>query len=137
MIMEFGDRIEYLKRNPFIEKDNCFFCNPEWKDAEYIIWETKYWTIRHNKYPYFWNSRNLLASPKKHKKFTYELSKVELSDMKEVDCFMRKFYKWENYFSLIRETLWWRTAEHLHYHYLPWIIFQEMKNEKTYLRIKN
>jgi diadenosine tetraphosphate (Ap4A) HIT family hydrolase len=128
MIMEFGDRLEYLKRNPFMEKENCIFCHSTGKDKQYIIWETKHWTIRYNKYPYFWSTKNLLSSPKKHKKFTYELSEEELVDLKEVESFIKEFYKWENYFSFIRETIGWRTAEHLHYHFLPGIIFSEMEN---------
>ena len=137
MGMKFRDLEEYIKKWKFIWKENCPFCKIDWDEKDFLIFETKYWTVRYNKYPYFWNTKHLLSCPKKHKKFTYELTKAELGDIKEVELLIKTFYKWEEYFSFIREGIWWRSAEHLHYHFLPGIIFPETIDSNPYLRIKN
>ena len=80
-----------------------------------------------------------MAIPKKHKIYTTDLSIEELKDYKNVEKFMLEWYKWEkNYFSFIRQWIWWRSVEHLHYHYLPGhISFDEKNKENLSFKIKN
>lgn len=62
-----------------------------------------------------------MAMPYNHIENTYEMSEEMFWWLKEVELFMRNYYKWKDYFSLIRETNWWKSIKHLHYHFLPWI----------------
>jgi hypothetical protein len=51
---------------------------------------------------------------------------------------MKDYYKWDkNYFSFIRQSIWWRSIEHLHYHYLPWHFSYDEESEENIFRIKN
>jgi diadenosine tetraphosphate (Ap4A) HIT family hydrolase len=103
-----------------IWKEECPFC--ELNDS-LIIWKWKYWNIRHNKYPYAWLDKHLLLIPNKHKEHTKELSHKELMEIKIAEQFFSEYYGCENYFSLIRQTNWWKSIKHLHYHYIPWILY--------------
>ena len=106
--------------NESIWKDNCPFC----KDDDWLkIWEWKYWNIRHNKYPYNWLKNHLLLIPYRHIEHTMDLNNDELIELKIADKFFNEYYKPENYFSIIRQTNWWKSIKHLHYHYLPWILY--------------
>ena len=130
----FWDREKYIKQNHYFEKDNCPFCNED----QLILNSTKHWYIMYNKFPYYWNKVHLMAIPKRHLKFTIELNNEELIDFNNVEIFMNKYYKWEkNYFSFIRQSLWWRSVEHLHYHYLPWHISFQKEKWNNILKIKN
>ena len=132
--MEFCDRKKYEESNPYFTEVNCPFC----KEDEYIISETKYWSIRNNKFPYYGKELHLMALPKRHIKFTYELNDEELKDIINVEKFMKSHYLWEkNYFSFVRQSLWWRSIEHLHYHYLPWHISFSSKDWDNIFKIKN
>jgi hypothetical protein len=42
--------------------------------------------------------------------------------MSEVQKFINNYYWDKEYFSFMRETLWKRSIEHLHYQYLPWVL---------------
>lgn len=132
--MIFWDRKEYLKDNPFHKKDTCPFCNIEEKGNEqtqFLITKTKHWNIFYNKFPYYWDKQHLLAVPKIHKAFTIELNDEELIDYKNVEIFMKEYFWAKNYYSFIRQWNWWRSVEHLHYHYLEWIIaYDENKKFK-------
>lgn len=133
--MKFWDRKTYVEKWIFIGKQNCPFCETTKDEKPFIIWETKHWIIRHNKYPYFWNEKHLLAMPKKHRKYTYEMSKKEFGDFKEVEKFIKQFYKTDEYFCILRESTGWRSVEHLHYHFLPWVIFPKEEQWNKYLQI--
>lgn len=120
-----------------IWKKNCPFCKLDKDEKKLLIYETKYWEIRHNKYPYYWDKRHLMSIPKKHRKYAYELNNEELKDYKKIELFMKDYYNWEQYFSFIRHTTWWRSIEHLHYHYLPGILlYKEKIDNNKYLQIK-
>ena len=121
--MKFGSRKEYendIIKNQYNDlwKSNCPFC----KKDEFVIWEWDYWFISHNKYPYLGLENHLLAIPHRHVVYTKDLSKEECEELPKVFEFMNKFYEWGKYFSFIRETIEWRSLEHLHYHYLPGFI---------------
>lgn len=130
--MIFGTREEYEKYISLNElkdlwKWNCPFC---WKkNAEYIIWTWRYWSICHNKYPYLWLTNHLMAIPHRHVIKSSELSKEEYWELQEISSFMENYYKWENYFSFLRETNGGRSLEHLHYHFLPGVIYSTALEE--------
>lgn len=120
--MEFWDRKKYVKKNPYMTKENCEFCKLLKEDEVLILKETEYWEIRYNKYPYYWFKQNLMAFPKRHISLTIELNKEEILDFINVEKYMKNYFWEKNYFSFIRQTTWWRSIEHLHYHYLEWVI---------------
>ena len=130
--MIFGDREDYLKNNPFHKKDTCPFCDIKAKNEPFLIKETKYWNISYNKFPYYWYKQNLLATPIKHKALTINLSDEELLDFKNVEKFMKDYFWEKEYFSFIRQWIWWRSVEHLHYHYLEWIIAHSDEDDKLF-----
>ncbi len=115
-----------------IWKTECPFCKTPPKEKKLIIWEWKYWEIRHNKYPYAWLKNHLLVIPKKHKEHTKELSKSEFWELKEVEKFMSNYYWNQNYFSFIRQTNWGKSIKHLHYHFLPWVLYSKYLEEALY-----
>ncbi len=106
-----------------IWKKNCPFC---WEiideEKKLLIKETKFWTIRYNKFPYWWIKKHILLIPKRHIELSKELNQDELLELKKIYEFINEFYKKEKYFSFLRETFEWRSIKHLHYHYLPWNI---------------
>ena len=115
--MELNSRENWckIKPNDLWEYD-CPFCDVR---KTPLIQEFKYWYICYNKYPYWGIKDNLLAIPKKHRKYTYDLSPEEFWEFQEVEKFIKDFYKKQDYFSFIRQSTRWRSLEHLHYHYLP------------------
>lgn len=118
----------------FTWKEKCPFCNTE-NENEYKIFETKHWFISNNKYPYFWEKKHIMAIPKKHKKSASELSWEELKDFKNIEIFINNYFENKDYFSFIRQTTWWRSIEHLHYHYYPWILIVREDLENNFLEI--
>lgn len=134
--MIFWDREEYTKNNPYFTKENCPFCEEIEEDKKLILHETDFWQIRFNKFPYYWNNQNLMAFPKKHKTYTTELSDEEILDYKNVEKYMKDYFKWKNYYSFIRQGTWWRSIEHIHYHYLEWIIYHAGEKNKQTFKIK-
>lgn len=136
--MIFWDRKKYIEKNPYFTKEDCPFCTLEEKNKDMFVSETKYWKIIYNKYPYYWDKVHLMALPKRHIKFTIELNDEELLDYKNVELFMKDYYKEEkNYYSFIRQSIWGRSIEHLHYHYLPWHISFDEKSIEPIFKIKN
>ena len=116
------DREDYKKKvKTLVWKKDCPFCNLEWQ-WNCVIWKGKYWYIQHNMYPYLWLKDHIMAIPYSHKVFAYELSSDEFAEMNEVQKFIKEFYWNKEYFSFMRETLWKRSIEHLHYQYLPWVL---------------
>jgi len=134
----FWDRIKYIESNPYFTKENCPFCICNIEQKKYLIHETKYWKIMYNKFPYYGEKKHTMAIPKRHIKFTTELNDNELIDYKNIEIYMEQYYKWwNNYYSFIRQSIWWRSIEHLHYHYLPWHISFDEKSKESIFRIKN
>lgn len=127
--MPFFERKIYLDKNPYTTKKNCQFCKMEIDDFDLILHKTKYWVIVYNKYPYYWEKENLLVFPIKHSAFTYELKRKEFEDYKNVEIFMKNYFWEENYFSFIRQWTWWRSVEHIHYHYLKGIFVNKSWKE--------
>lgn len=97
---------------------NCPFCNAE-SQAEYIIWEWKYWYISHNKFPFVGTRKHLLVYPKICKRFTKDIPDEFWSEYPKILAFMWEFYWDESYFSFIREKGEAKSVHHLHYHFLP------------------
>lgn len=136
--MIFWDRIKYIEDNHYFNKENCPFCETSNEQKKYLIHETKYWKIVYNKFPYYWNKKHIMAIPKRHIKYTVELNNEELIDYKNIEIYMKEYYKLSNnYYSFIRQTTGWRSIEHLHYHYLPWHISFDEKSKENIFRIKN
>lgn len=134
--MIFGDRKKYTEQNNYLTKDICPFCKIEEDEKPLFVHKTKYWQIRYNKYPYYWYKQNLLVLPIDHKIHTIDLSNEELIDYKNIEIYMKDYFWEKNYFSLIRQTTGWRSAEHLHYHYLEWI-FTHSKEDNKLFTVKN
>jgi len=119
-----GTRSEYHNMiwNGVMWKDYCPFCIPE-KTKNTIIHEMEYWRIILNKYPYSGQENHLMAVPRKHIQFVWELGVDEYSELPEVHVFMKDFFEkmWEkDYFSATRETMGNRSVEHYHMHFIPW-----------------
>ena len=134
--MIFWDRKKYIESKPYFTKENCPFCTYSKEEEKLFLYETKYWKVIYNKFPYY-SKKHLMSIPKRHIKYTTELNNEELIDFKNIEIFIKNFYKEKNYFSFIRETTWWRSVEHLHYHYLPWtFVFDEQSKDKIF-KIKN
>ncbi len=134
--MIFLDRKKYTEKNIYLTKDICPFCKIEEDEKQLLVHKTKYWEIRYNKYPYYWHKQNLLVFPIEHRIHTIELSDEELIDYKNIEIYMKNYFWENNYFSFIRQTTSWRSAEHLHYHYLEWIFIHD-KEDNTLFKVKN
>jgi len=102
-------------------KDNCPFCDLD-SQSEQIIWRGKYWYIQHNKYPYLWLKEHIMAVPYSHTTYSRDLTPEEFWEMPILQKFIKDFYWDTDYFSFLRESLWNRSVEHLHYHFLPWVV---------------
>lgn len=131
---KFKNREEYQKHVKYMDKNNCPFCKIG-KEHK-ILYETDYWFVIEALYPYFDAKWHLLATPKKHREFTWQLSKAEFGDFKKVEIFMEKYYFGKEYFSFIRQTKWNKSVEHLHYHYLPWKPGSRVIDGEKYFKIK-
>lgn len=55
-----------------------------------------------------------------HKKYFLDLNDQEILELRQIHLFVKDFYKGNNYFSCLRETMANRSIEHLHMHFLPW-----------------
>lgn len=129
-------REEYLSKKPYFTKNNCPFCKENLLDRE-KLYETKYWIVLKNDYPYFKDYENhLIAMPKRHVEFTHDLNEEEYWDFKNIDLFMKDFYKSKNYFSFIRQTKWNKSVEHIHYHYLIWMPWEKVIDWNNCLKLK-
>jgi len=100
-------------------QDNCPFCDLEWQ-KDHVIWRWKYWYIIHNMFPYSWNEKHIMAVPYEHKKVWIELIDEEILELKYIYKFMEEWFWDENYFSCTRESMWNRSVEHYHMHFIPW-----------------
>jgi len=102
-------------------KDECPFCDVE-KTKNTLIETLEYWKIILNKYPYSGQENHLMAVPIRHVQFVWELGVQEFTELPKVHEYMRNFYEtqWEtDYFSATRETMWNRSVEHYHMHFIP------------------
>lgn len=134
------NREEYQNSKIYFTKENCPFCAEDFRKNHEILFESKFWMVVFNKYPYFDESWvNLLVFPKRHLEFTSELLLEELSDFLKVEKFAKKFYEEKKleYFSFIRQTKSNKSVEHLHYHYLPGKVSAKIIDWIKYLKIKN
>lgn len=115
-------REEYhtIKGNKTYGKDDCPLCKVLQNQEHHILWVWEHWFILHNIFPYSWQKNHIMAVPKIHKKYSYEISSQESSELSEVYKFVKDFYGEEKYFSAARETMDNRSIEHFHIHFLPW-----------------
>lgn len=114
---------ELTKWKDCIWRESCPFCIESKEEKKLTIWKWKYWEIKHNKYPYANLKNHLLVIPKRHVENTKNLTIEEFGELKKVEEFMNEYYSNQNYFSFIRETNWWKSIKHLHYHFIPWILY--------------
>ena len=117
----FGSREEYAKIKPtwWYKEHDCPFCLGE---NDKIYWQWKYWKIIPNKFPYSGDKFHIMAIPIRHVSFAYQLTAEEFSELSEVHNFVKEFFANKEYFSFTRESLWNRSVEHLHMHFLSWIL---------------
>ncbi len=133
--MQFKNREEYKKAKMYYILENCPFCIK--LDKNKIIFESKFWFVIHNDIPYFDDRKyGLMAIPKRHIQWTYDLTKEEFSDFLEIEKFMKDFFKWVDYFSFIRQSKSNKSVEHMHYHYISWIPSARMIDWERYFKIK-
>lgn len=133
-------REEYQNLKVYFTKENCPFCAKDLKETHEILFETSFWIIVFNKFPYFdENWVNLLVFPKRHLEFTSFLSLEEFADFLNIEKFIKKFYEEKNleYFSFIRQSKSNKSVEHLHYHYLPWKLSAKKIDWNKFLKIKD
>jgi len=134
--MKFENREEYENSKIYFTKETCPFCENNILN-EIILFESNFWFVIKPEYPYFNDYENhLLAIPKRHVEFTFELSEEELKDFLNIEKYMLSFYNWTDYFSFIRQSRWNKSVEHLHYHYIPWIPASKTIDWENYLKIK-
>jgi len=97
----------------------CPFCDEEGQ-KEYTLWVGDFWKIVHNKFPFAWSSKHLLAIPLRCERYTKKLTPEEWSEFGSVETFMKDFYGDSPYISFIREVGEIKSIHHLHYHFIPW-----------------
>jgi len=134
--MKTSKRAEYEKKKKYFTLENCPFCTK--LDKNRIIFESKYWIVIPNENPYFDDKNGLMAIPKRHIEFTYNLTNEELVDFIEIEKFMKEYYQdiWD-YFSFIRQSKSNKSVEHMHYHYIVWIPSQRIIDGENYFKVKN
>ncbi|MCH8519119.1 hypothetical protein LAT59_05160 [Candidatus Gracilibacteria bacterium] len=97
---------------------NCPFCDKN-INKEYIIFETKYWQVIHNKFPVLGLKEHIMAIPKAHIRLAHEIPAEIMAEYPLVEKFVYDFYQGGSYFTFMRESLQNRSLEHIHYHFLP------------------
>lgn len=96
----------------------CPFCDT-YLEREYLIFETEHWRVLHNKYPILWLREHIMAIPKLHLKYAFEIPAEVMAEYPHVEKFVSDFFDWKSYFTFMRESLQNRSLEHIHYHFLP------------------
>ena len=104
-------------------KSKCPFCEIDQQQEEYIVWEWQDWYIANNKFPYLGIKEHIMAIPKKHICESADISPEAYWEMSQIHIFVKKFFWEKHYFSFTRETFGNRSLEHLHIHFLPWVIY--------------
>ena len=118
--------LEKMNWKDSLWEEECPFCEKN-NDEEYLVLKRfQFWYIKKNLYPYNWIKEHLLLIPYRHIEHTKNLNKQELNELVEVYEFIEKYFNWKNYFSFIRETNWGKSIKHIHYHYLPWILYSNL-----------
>ncbi|MDF1682327.1 MAG: hypothetical protein P1U46_00730 [Patescibacteria group bacterium] len=51
--MEFKNREDYENSKIYFTEKECPFCSKQLNKTNKILFETNYWTVVYNKYPYF------------------------------------------------------------------------------------
>ena len=115
-------REEYdLKRNNKCTwKDNCPYCNIN-TELNTVVFESEYWKMFIALSSYTWDENHLLAFPREHKIFFWELNNEEILDLKNIHKFCDKYFWENNYFSTTRETMSNRSIEHYHIHFIQFL----------------
>lgn len=98
-------------------KEDCPFCDQE-KNQSRILWKGKHWYLIYNLSSYSGDHRHIMAVPHEHICYSHELTPECLSSLHEVYAKVKEFFGDEEYFSFTRETMWHRSVEHLHMHFL-------------------
>lgn len=98
--------------------NKCVFCE-EHIEKEYILFETRFWRVLHNKYPILWLTEHIMAVPKTHIKMAFEIPAEIMAEYPQVERFVYDFFAGKSYFTFMRESLQNRSLEHIHYHFLP------------------
>lgn len=118
--MQLFSRNDWEKNKPQdMGATNCPLCN----EKQNVIHETTYWKIVRNKYPILGLQDHLMALPKEHIILAKDVNTEAYKDYREVETFMHHYFDNKNYFTFMRESIWGRSLEHLHYHFLPWQIW--------------
>jgi len=134
--MEYKNREDYDKNHKYIWKEDCCFCDENLDNTNKVLYMTKHWIVVYNKYPYFWDEKNILTFPKRHIEFSIELNDEELLDYINVEKYISDFYENDEYFSLTRQSRSNKSVEHLHYHYIRWIPSNRIIDWENYFKIK-
>lgn len=119
--------MEQMKWKDSIWIENCPFCKES--ENQNIIKKFKFWYLIKNLYPYNWIKDHILLIPYRHIEHTKFLNSEELSELNQINSFIEEYFSDKNYFSFIRETNWGKSIKHIHYHYLPWILFSDKMEE--------
>lgn len=137
-MIQIWTREEYYKKKWEIGiygQDNCPFCNDK-DNKNPIVWRWKKWFIVHNLFPYSGTSKHIMALPYEHKKYSTDLNDEELLELKEIHKFVKDWFWEENYFSCTRESMWNRSVEHIHIHFIPgrlqWKYLRKMLENQGY-----
>jgi diadenosine tetraphosphate (Ap4A) HIT family hydrolase len=99
---------------------DCIFCTEK---SDYYIDETLHWRIIHNKFPILGMKEHIMAIPKKHYTLAKDIPDEVFLDYRNVEKFVSNFYGNINYFTFMRETISGRSIEHIHYHFLPGMLY--------------
>lgn len=99
--------------------------------------------------PYSWDYRYTLAVPYKHIKYFHDIDRSKIFQRtKRSKKFVKDFFWNQEYFSFTRESMWNRSLEHLHIHFLVWKLqgkflrkilelqWYPIKEEKIEIKIK-
>lgn len=121
--MKLYTREDYKKMKPKdLGEGDCAFCN---NDEEYVLFKWTHFYVAHNKFPYAWMRKHIMAIPYEHIRTNVELTEEHLASLKEIYEFVNEYYGNEDYFSFTRESnsAWARSLAHLHIHFIPGLLY--------------
>lgn len=105
-------------------RKNCPFCSDDYEETQYVIYESRYWYLAHNKYPILGFTNQYIAYPKRHVVLAKDLLSEEFADYKFIEKKVHELYS-DDYFTFMRESVSGRSLEHLHYHFVPGKIYYD------------